>query len=687
MEPPSTLPQHRSNFYRTLYLRIAEWRLPHNKPDSGGSGGASGGTSSPSAAACYNPSDPIDAYVQVSVGDTLVRTRTIWKQKEPFWGEDHTIILDSSPKLLSLQDPLVHVYTPQDRPLAAGSINLAALQQSAVAQEPWIFLRRCLAVPFRPPPANMPAKLTFQALLKQSSQDLLDQVLCVRVESCSGLYRGELPTTHRKTYVRLLLDPQPALKSATVIPCLSNKLNFNQEFLWFIPNETIITSTSSSSSSSSIASSLSSSPSLIIQVYNSRTAKGGSDTLLAHLQLPLSAFGSKITRHSVDLIWDCNDHADASTVGGGGGDTLVANTDSSAKSSSEVVPFGDIRIKMQYQEQIVLPKECYSELMLLLLDPQLELVSALEEHTKGAGKLEMVALTLARIFHSKGMILHLIKGLTSKEINQTPSPEVLFRGNSLSTKLLDAYMKLIGLGYLKETLDPVLQIVFNLKRSVELDVTKLDKGADKLEKQVHFLFDLTTQFLTAIFGSIRRCPDVLKAIFHHMKREVARRFSTHPEVDVIQFTVVSSMLFLRFFVPAILNPILFGLHDQFADEATARTLTLIAKAIQTLANLVEFSEKEAYMLPLNPMIMECTPLMIQFLNSVSTHDDTVVMSDMETDDIWSEKELATIATTVKNILPAIETSADPQFAERIATMMNDLQRAENSLLESHQSKI
>lgn len=54
--------------------------------------------------------------------------------------------------------------------------------------------------------------------------------------------------------------------------------------------------------------------------------------------------------------------------------------------------------------------------------------------------------------------------------------------------------------------------------------------------------------------------------------------------------------------PAILNPKLFDMMDTHPEEHTARTLTLIAKTLQNLANLVEFGAKEPFMIDMNEFI-------------------------------------------------------------------------------------
>uniref|UniRef100_A0A8C5KM41 RAS protein activator like 3 n=1 Tax=Jaculus jaculus TaxID=51337 RepID=A0A8C5KM41_JACJA len=93
--------------------------------------------------------------------------------------------------------------------------------------------------------------------------------------------------------------------------------------------------------------------------------------------------------------------------------------------------------------------------------------------------------------------------------------------------------------------------------------------------------------------------------------------------------LVCASLFLRFLCPAILAPSLFGLAPDHPAPGPARTLTLIAKVIQNLANRAPFGEKEAYMGFMNAFLEEHGPAMQGFLDQVAVVDTAALPSSYQ----------------------------------------------------------
>lgn len=58
-------------------------------------------------------------------------------------------------------------------------------------------------------------------------------------------------------------------------------------------------------------------------------------------------------------------------------------------------------------------------------------------------------------------------------------------------------------------------------------------------------------------------------------------------------------------------------RTEYVDPKTSRTLTLLAKTLQNLANLVRFAQKEAYMMDVNPFIDENIDRMRNYIDGLA----------------------------------------------------------------------
>ncbi|XP_041274143.1 RAS protein activator like-3-like, partial [Onychostruthus taczanowskii] len=199
---------------------------------------------------------------------------------------------------------------------------------------------------------------------------------------------------------------------------------------------------------------------------------------------------------------------------------------------------------------------------------------------------------------------------------------LIFRENTLATKAIDEYMKLVGAKYLQDTLGEVVAQLCSSEESSEVDPSRCS-GLELPEHQQH-LRQVCEETLRRITDGSESFPAELGEVFAAWREACAARGKA-----AIGQRLVSASLFLRFLCPAIMSPSLFGLVQEYPGEATARTLTLVAKVIQNLANFTTFGEKEPYMTFMNAFLEQNWATMTEFLQAVATPEASAHMATYE----------------------------------------------------------
>ncbi|XP_046840472.1 ras GTPase-activating protein 4-like isoform X2 [Xenia sp. Carnegie-2017] len=291
---------------------------------------------------------------------------------------------------------------------------------------------------------------------------------------------------------------------------------------------------------------------------------------------------------------------------------------------------GKIRLKIGLLEETILPLKCYIPLVNLLMDT----VKTSYENVNVLSLLEQVMTadrtsigrSLVKLYLSQGMIVDLLDLLTKTEVMNTETLNTLFRGNSLATKALDEFMKVIGLPYLLETLKPIIDKIYKEKRYCEIDPNKIDRtmmrrrsifqidDAAVRQRSVTYLKLNLMAILNAILHSKDNCPYIMKQVFRNLYHNAAQRFTENEENG--KYVAISSFLFLRFFVPAILNPKLFGVAENHPDKVVSRTLTLLAKVLQSIGNFNPCVVKEPWMMPFSDFIEENAAKLKTFIDNL-----------------------------------------------------------------------
>lgn len=316
-------------------------------------------------------------------------------------------------------------------------------------------------------------------------------------------------------------------------------------------------------------------------------------------------------------------------------------------------PVGEIFLKLRYEEMAVLLAQDYQPISELLHKFTNGLTLAIAQ--VAPSRLKQLSEIFMNIFQVSGQASNWLMALVEDEIDaigkeqvtnvryrfsnragSNDSPEasadreasvrdmsksltdeanLLFRGNSLLTQALDFHMRRVGKEYLEDILHDTIVKINEEDPDCEIDPARVPPGQD-VSKHWTRLIEWTTTVWEKIAESAHKCPQSLRQILKFIRAVADDRYGDF--LRTVPYTSVTGFLFLRFFCPAILNPKLFGLLQDHPKAKAQRTLTLIAKSLQVLANLSTFGQKEAWMEPMNRFLSYHRQQVKDFIDSITS---------------------------------------------------------------------
>ncbi|KZS88128.1 ras GTPase-activating protein [Sistotremastrum niveocremeum HHB9708] len=150
------------------------------------------------------------------------------------------------------------------------------------------------------------------------------------------------------------------------------------------------------------------------------------------------------------------------------------------------------------------------------------------------------------------------------------------------------------------------------------------------------LMEIANSFLMTIIESMESVPYGIRWICKQIRSLTRRKYPDATDYAIC--SLIGGFFFLRFINPAIVTPQAYMLVEGVPAKHPRRTLTLIAKMLQNLANKPSYA-KEAYMIILNPFVENNKARINLFLNNLCEIGDFYDTLEMDQYMALSKKDL------------------------------------------------
>ena len=267
------------------------------------------------------------------------------------------------------------------------------------------------------------------------------------------------------------------------------------------------------------------------------------------------------------------------------------------------------------------------------------------------------------------LLLTMFQSVLTYQFDHTPDYSSLLRANTPVSRMMTTYTRRgPGQSYLKVVLQDKINSLIDLKEvNLEINPLKvygsliekhkaetgtipdyLPKGVtaeqaaeiqeiqDIIEPRVAILMDIATTFLETIIRGLDETPYGIRWICKQIRSLSKRKYPDAQDQTIC--TLIGGFFFLRFINPAIVTPRSYMLVDGNPADHPRRTLTLVAKMLQNLANKPSYS-KEPYMAKLQPFVQRNKDRVNKFMLDLCEVQDFYESLEMDNYVALSKKDL------------------------------------------------
>ncbi|UKZ76337.1 hypothetical protein TrVFT333_004039 [Trichoderma virens FT-333] len=238
------------------------------------------------------------------------------------------------------------------------------------------------------------------------------------------------------------------------------------------------------------------------------------------------------------------------------------------------------------------------------------------------------------------LLLTMFQSVLTYQFDNTPDYSSLLRANTPVSRMMTTYTRRgPGQSFLKIALADRINSLIEL-RDLDLEINPL-KVYERMvqaiiEPRLTMLIEIANGFLSTIIDGLEEAPYGIRWICKQIRSLTKRKY---PDAnDQIICTLIGGFFFLRFINPAIVTPKSYMLIDGTPAERPRRTLTLIAKMLQNLANKPSYS-KEPYMAKLQPFIQQNKDRINKFMLDLCEVGDFYESLEMDNYVALSKKDL------------------------------------------------